>query len=115
MEDGTTGRVEGYEEEKIEWWVDGGIGIGGNLSVKTKEPGRMGQIRRGCVKDLFEGIDLTACGRSASNQLVHACAGNPVPFSNVPGHGSQAVDRRLLGKATWRIGFLRMGGVHTLF
>ena len=39
---------------------------------------------------VFEGIDLTACGRLVTNQLVHSCAGNPVPFSKVPGQGSQA-------------------------
>ena len=39
---------------------------------------------------MFEGVGLTACGRLAPNQLVHACAGKPVPFSKVPGQGLQA-------------------------
>ena len=65
----------------------------------------------------FEGIDKTACGRLASNQLVHACAGKPVPFSKVPGQGSQAVD---CAQATLEQGdpedwlYIDGEGVHTL-
>ena len=40
MEEGTTGWVEGYEEEGVERGFDGGIGIGigGHYSGKAKEP-----------------------------------------------------------------------------
>ena len=40
----------------------------------------------------FEDFDLAECGRLATNQLVHACAGNPVPFSKGPGQVLQAVN-----------------------
>ena len=59
-------------------------------SGKVQEPGRTGKVGRGVVEIRFWGIDLTACGRLASNQLVHACAGDPIPFSKVPGKCSQA-------------------------
>ena len=32
------------------------------------------------------------CGRLAPNQLIHVCAGKPVPFSKVPGQVLPAVD-----------------------
>ena len=60
-----------------------------HISGKVQEPGRTGKDGRGCVEGICEGVDLTACGRLASNQLVHACAGIPVPFSKVPGQGCQ--------------------------
>ena len=56
---------------------------------QVQEPGRTGKVGRGCVEGVLEGIDLTACGRLATNHFVHACVGNPVPFSKVRGQGSQ--------------------------
>ena len=61
-----------------------------HISGKVQEPGRTRNVGRGFVDGFFDGIDLTACGRLAPNQLEHACAGNPVPFRKVPDQGSQA-------------------------
>ena len=92
--------------------------IGGTYFGKTQEPGRKGKLGRGCVEGIFDGTDSTACGRFASNQRVHACAGNPVPFSKVPSQGSQAGN--CIDQATLEQGVLEDwlstdgGGVHTL-
>ena len=48
--------------------------------------GREMPVRRvGVVECVFEDIETTMCGRLARIQPLHACAGNPVPFSKVPG------------------------------
>ena len=41
----------------------------------------MRKVGRGCVERGFEGFDSIACGRLASNQLVHASGGKPDFFS----------------------------------
>ena len=53
---------------------------------------RARKVGRGCDEGIVEGFELSACGRLASNQLVHAGAGNPVPLSKVPGQVLQAFD-----------------------
>ena len=63
MEDGTTGQVEGRDEEGVERRVDGGIGIGigGHIPGKAEEPAGTRKGGRSCVDVFFEGVDLTAC------------------------------------------------------
>ena len=71
----------------------------------TEESGRPGEsedregsglempLRRvGVVEDVLEGIETTVCGRLAQIQPVHACVGNPVPLSKVPGQVPPALD-----------------------
>ena len=68
---------------------ESGSGLEQHIPGKAEEPAGTRIVGRGCVEGIFEGVDLIACGRLASNQLVHACSGNPVPFSKVPGQGLQ--------------------------
>ena len=48
------------------------------------EPGRRKGVGVGFDEGEFEDLEDTEYGRLASNQFVHAFAGNPVPFSKVP-------------------------------
>ena len=64
-------------------------GLEEHIPGKVQEPGREEKNESGHEGFLL-GMNLSACGRLASNQLVHACAGNPVPFSKVPGQVLQA-------------------------
>ena len=63
-----------------------GVGLG------SGEPGRIEEFGIRFDEGFFEGSDLIECGRLIANQLVHGCAGSPVPFSKVPGQVLQAVD-----------------------
>jgi hypothetical protein len=54
-----------------------GSGSGSGLEMPVR--------RVGVVESVIEGIETTVCGRLAQIQLVHACAGIPVPLSKVPG------------------------------
>ena len=51
----------------------------------------MRQDRRNIFSGYYR-IQDSLCGQLASNQLVHACVGNPVPFSKVPGQVLQDVN-----------------------
>ena len=46
-----------------------------HIPVKVQEPACKGNNWRDYVEWIFEDVDLTACGRLASNQLVNTCAG----------------------------------------
>ena len=59
-----------------------------------------GEFWKGVEGFFLVGIS-TVCGRLAPNQLVHARAGNPVPFSKVPGQVLQVgnfIEQGMLGQ-----------------
>ena len=65
---------------------------------------------------VFEGVS-TACGRLASNQLIHANAGNPVPLSKAPGQVPPAFDFVFCAREQGDQQFLVLstdGGVHLM-
>ena len=70
------------DEDDWEFGPGGLEGMGRPGCLKDRrglgEPGRSEEVGIS-VEVVFEDFGLTECGRPASNQLVHACAGNPVP------------------------------------
>ena len=86
------------EEDESQEKMTGSGRPGGSRDESGHERARKGQEQMlgrdeqvgGDVEGVFEG--LLVCCRLAPNELIHACAGNPVLFSKVRGQVLQAVD-----------------------
>ena len=79
MEVLTPGQIKGVRDVPGESKNGQGFGSG------CGEPGRIEEVGISFDNGICWEFDLTECGRLAINPLVHACAGNQVAFSKVPG------------------------------
>ena len=84
-----------------------------HISGKVQKPGRTGKVGRSCVEGYCDGIDLTACGRLATNQLVHDALAAQFPSARFQAEVlrlEMSWNRRPLNKATWRRCSVLTGG-----